>query len=161
MEIPDQDITKLKRLGSASILLGAIVDSSDDAIISKDLNGRITSWNKGAERIFGYTQQEAIGRPITMIIPPDRLHEEVEILSKIRTGQKVDHLETVRLGKGSRTLHISVTISPIRDAEGEVIGASKIARDITDKKQQKQDLALRDSKAIVRIMLSPSGMYLQ
>jgi PAS domain S-box-containing protein len=136
-----RDVSGARAVADFQSRLSAIVENSDDAIVSKDLTGRIISWNKGAETIFGYTQQEAVGRPITMIIPPDRLHEESAILAKIRAGEKVDHLETIRLSKGRRAIHVSVTISPIRNAHGEVVGASKIARDITDKKQKEQDLA--------------------
>ncbi len=121
-------------------LLGAIVDSCDDAIISKDLNGVITSWNRGAERLFGYAADEAIGRSIEMLIPPERLHEEPKILSELRRGQRVDHFETIRVHKNGTRLNISVTISPIRDASGRVVGASKVARDITEKVRHEQAL---------------------
>lgn len=114
--------------------LAAIVESSDDAIVSKDLNGIIKSWNKGAERIFGYTADEAIGRPITIIIPPDRLDEEPEILRRIRHGERVDHIETVRRRKDGTLLDISLTVSPIVDSRGAIVGASKIARDITERR---------------------------
>ena len=116
----------------------AIVASSDDAIVSKDLNGVITSWNRGAERIFGYTQQEAIGQPITMLIPPDHADDEPMILNRIRRGESVDHYETVRRHKDGSLLDISLTISPIRDTKGRVVGASKIARDITERKRQQR-----------------------
>ncbi len=119
----------------ASNLLAAIVDSSDDAIISKDLNGFITSWNKGAERLFGYQAKEAMGKNITLIIPPDRLQEEPDILGRIGRGERVDHFETVRMRKDGKRLDISLTISPIKDADGQVVGASKVARDITQRKQ--------------------------
>ncbi len=125
------------RLGSAvkSRQMAAIVSSSNDAIISKTLSGIITSWNSGASHIFGYTEKEVIGKSITMLIPPDRLHEEGEILSRIRRGEQVDHFETIRLRKDGRPIHISATISPILDSAGRVAGASKIARDITRAKQ--------------------------
>jgi PAS domain S-box-containing protein len=117
-------------------LLSAIVDSSDDAIISKSLDGGIiTSWNKSAERIFGYTAEEAIGRPITILIPPARLSEETEILTKLRRGERVDHIETVRMRKDGRLIDVSLTISPVRDEAGHIIGASKIAREITERKR--------------------------
>jgi PAS domain S-box-containing protein len=122
-------------------LLAAIVDSSDDAIISKDLHGSITSWNKGAERLFGYTPQEAIGRNITLIIPPERRNEEVTILDRIRRGERVDHFETVRIRKNGTTLDVSLTISPLKDASGHIVGASKIARDITQRKRGQEALA--------------------
>src|ERR1700746_293634 len=125
-------------------LLAAIVASSDDAIVSKNLNGIITSWNHSAERIFGYTAEEAIGRPITLVIPLDRRQEEVEILAKLRRGERVDHFETVRIRKDGTLLNISLTISPVRDLNGNVTGASKVARDITDRKRAEE--ALRESE---------------
>ena len=111
--------------------LAAIIESSDDAIVSKDLNGIITSWNHAAERMFGYTAAEVVGESITIIIPADRLHEEREVLSRIRRGDKVDHFETQRRHKSGKLIPISLTVSPIRDNDGTVVGASKIARDIT------------------------------
>lgn len=116
-------------------LLAAIVDSSHDAIISKDLCGMITSWNAGAENLFKYTAQEAVGRPITMIIPADRQSEEVTILNCLKRGERIDQYETVRVAKDGRLLNISLTVSPIKDKDGTIIGASKIARDITGQKQ--------------------------
>ena len=124
----------------AAQLLKAIVDSSDDAIISKDLNGVITSWNKSAERLFGYTESEAVGKPITILIPDDRLDEEPQILSRIKAGERVDHFETVRQRKDGRLLEISVTISPVTDHSGVVVGASKIARDITERKRGDEEI---------------------
>ena len=121
-------------LRQTDALLAAIIDSSDDAIISKDLNGVVTSWNRAAERIFGFTAQEAVGRPITMIIPPERLGEEGMILGRIRRGERVDHFETVRRSKDGRPVDVSVTISPIKDAKGNIVGASKVARDISGRK---------------------------
>jgi PAS domain S-box-containing protein len=118
-----------------SALLGAIVNSCDDAIVSKDLNGIIQSWNRGAERIFGHTAEEAIGQSITLIIPADRLHEESAILEQLKRGERVDHLETVRARKDGSLLHVSLTISPVKDAEGRIVGASKVARDITERKR--------------------------
>lgn len=132
------DITERKQAEMASASLAAIVESSDDAIISKDLNGVITSWNKGAAHLFGYSAEEAIGRSITMLIPADRQHEEPEILARLKRGQSVDHFETVRIRQDGLPLEISLTISPIRDAQGKVIGASKIARDITERKRAEQ-----------------------
>lgn len=122
-------------------LLAAIVGSSDDAIISKNLDGTITSWNKSAERLFGYTFQEAIGRNITLVIPPERLDEEVSILERIQRGERVDHFETVRMRKDGTKFDVSLTISPINDARGQVVGASKIARDITKRKRDEEALA--------------------
>jgi PAS domain S-box-containing protein len=119
----------------AAALLAAIVSSADDAIISKDLDGYVTSWNPGAERLFGYTAGEMIGEHITRIIPAERRAEEDFVLSRIRAGTGVDHFETVRQRKDGSLVDISLTVSPVRDADGEVIGASKIARDITEQKQ--------------------------
>ncbi len=121
-------------------LLSAIVKSSDDAIISKDLDSIITSWNEGAERIFGYTAEEAVGRPITMLFPEDRIDEEEEIISRIRKGERVDHYETVRMRKDGTLLDVSLTISPVKDSEGNIVGASKIVRDITVQKEAQKKL---------------------
>ena len=120
--------------------LAAIVQSSDDAIVSKDLNGRIMSWNPGAVKLFGYSADEAIGRPISMVIPAERLAEETEILRKLRRGERIDHFETVRITKDRRKIDVSLSISPIVDSEGYVIGASKIARDITERKRVEAEL---------------------
>jgi len=120
---------------STRSLLAAIVDSSDDAIISKNLDGIITSWNVGATRIFGYSPEEIIGQPVTRLIPRDRQNEEPAILDRLKRGERVDHFETVRVRKDGTTLDISLTISPVKDASGTIIGASKIARDITEQKK--------------------------
>ncbi len=141
------DITERKEAEAATAFLAAIVNHSDDAIISKDLNGVITSWNKGAERLFGYTAQEAIGHPVTMLIPPDRLPEETEILSRIRRGQPMDHFETVRVRKDRSLIEVSLTVSPVRDSKGRIIGASKIARDVTERKKAEE--AMRQAKEIL------------
>lgn len=127
------DITDKQNIEARQAFLSAIVESSDDAIVSKNLNSIITSWNEGAERIFGYTEAEAIGRPITMIIPPSRLYEEDVILSNIRKGKKTDHFETVRVHKSGREIPVSLTVSPIKDSAGNIIGASKIARNISER----------------------------
>jgi PAS domain S-box-containing protein len=115
--------------------LAAIVESSDDAIISKTLDGIITSWNRGAQDIFGYSAAEAIGKSITIIIPKDRLGEEAEVLRRLRLGERIDHFETVRQAKDGRLLYVSLTVSPIHDDSGTIVGASKVARDITDRKR--------------------------
>ena len=142
------DITERKQAERAMGLLAAIVNSSDDAIISKNLDGAITSWNDGAERMFGYTAQEAVGRRIAMIIPPDRLDEEARILERLKAGERIEHYETVRVRKDGKHLDISLTISPLKDGAGSVIGASKVARDITDRKQAERDL--RESQERLR-----------
>ncbi|MGH7078437.1 MAG: PAS domain S-box protein, partial [Acetobacteraceae bacterium] len=124
-----------EQAGEARARLAAIVESSDDAIVSKDLDGVIQSWNGGAERLFGYTAEEAIGRSITIIIPGDRSSEEPEILARIREGERIDHFETVRRRKDGELLDISLVVSPLRGRHGEIVGAAKIARDITDRKR--------------------------
>lgn len=134
------DITDRMLGEQAQSLLSAIVRSSDDAIVSKSLEGRILSWNLAAERLFGYTEAEAVGQSITMIIPPQRQNEEREILAKLRRGERIDHFETVRQAKDGRRIDISLTISPLRDRSGKIIGASKIARDITAQKQLQEAL---------------------
>src|ERR1041385_141599 len=118
----------------AQARLAAIVESSDDAIVSKTLEGIITSWNKGAERIFGYAADEVIGKPVTILIPEDHPDEEPSILARLRRGERIEHYETVRVRKDGTEINISLTVSPIRGPDGRIIGASKIARDITDKK---------------------------
>jgi PAS domain S-box-containing protein len=134
------DIHDRKEAARTAALLSAIVDSSDDAIISKNLEGIIMSWNRAAERLFGYTAAEAIGRPITILIPPGRLDEEPRILERLRRGERVDHFETIRLRKDGTPLNISLTISPVKDSNQRVIGASKIARDITERVRQEEAL---------------------
>jgi PAS domain S-box-containing protein len=126
------------RLEREALRLAAIVESAEDAIVSKDLDGIIQSWNRGAERMFGYTAEEAIGRPITIVIPEDRLDEEAEVLGRIRAGLAVEHFETVRRRKDGSPVDISLTVSPIRTASGEVVGASKIARDITEQRRLRE-----------------------
>ena len=139
-----RDITKEKHAERVTGLLAAIVDSSDDAIISKSLSGIITSWNKSAERMFGYTAEEAIGQHIALIIPLDRRMEEITILERLKRGERVDHFETVRRRRDGTSLDISLTISPVKDGAGRVIGASKVARDITERRQAER--ALRESE---------------
>ena len=134
------DISGHSSSENASAYLAAIVTSSDDAIISKNLSGIVTSWNKGAEGIFGYTAEEMVGRPISVLFPPDRLKEEDLILGRIRRGESVDHFETVRRRKDGAEIDVSLTISPVRDSCGRIIGASKIARDITDRKRADREL---------------------
>jgi PAS domain S-box-containing protein len=137
-----QDITERNRAEEARARLAAIVDSSDDAIVSKTLRGFITSWNRGAERIFGYTAEEAVGQHITLIIPPERRSEEDRVLAQLVRGEKVDHFETERRAKDGRKVYISLTVSPVRNSQGVIIGASKIARDITERKLAEEERAL-------------------
>ena len=135
------DITDRKRAEGARAKLAAIVESSDDAIISKDVNGIIQSWNAGAERIFGYRAEEAVGQPLlTLLIPPERAAEEAMILERIRRGERIDHYETVRRRKDGSLLDVSLTVSPVIDDRGRIVGASKIARDVTERKRAEDDL---------------------
>jgi PAS domain S-box-containing protein len=124
----------------------AIIQNSDDAILSKDLNGIITSWNPGAERIFGYSADEAIGKPVAMLIPAGRENEEPEILARLRRGERMDHYETMRQRKDGELIHISLTVSPIRAPDGTIVGASKIARDVTEQQRarERQELLIRE-----------------
>src|SRR4029079_9803958 len=126
--------------------LRAVAETSEDAIVTKDLNGVITSWNKGAEIIFGYEANEVIGKPISLLIPEERHDEEPSILERIRRGHRVEHYETVRRRKDGGLIDISLTVSPLADATGSIVGASKIARDISDKKgaQAQQELLLKE-----------------
>jgi PAS domain S-box-containing protein len=135
-----QDITERKRNEEAAQRLAAIVESSDDAIVGKGLDGIITSWNRGAERIFGYVAEEIIGKPITILIPPDHQKEEEGIIERIRRGQRVESFETVRQCKHGNLIDVSLTISPVRNARGKIIGASKIARDITERKRSEAQI---------------------
>ena len=134
------DIHEQRDAAVASSLLSAIVESSDDAIISKDLNGVITSWNKSAERLFGYSAGEVIGRSIAILIPPEREDEEPKILARLRRGERMDHFQTIRVHKDGSRLNISLTVSPVKDASGRIVGASKVARDITQLVRQEQAL---------------------
>src|SRR5688572_5869162 len=129
--IPALPVEQVDPRVEAQARLAAIIESSDDAIVSKTLEGVITSWNKGAERVFGWTAPEVSGKSITIIIPQDRLDEEPRILERIRKGERVDHFETIRQRKDGALIDVSVTISPVRDETGRIIGASKIARDVT------------------------------
>lgn len=144
------DVHEIKEADLARSRLAAVVESSEDAIITKDLSGHITSWNRGAQNIFGYTSEEAIGRHITMLMPPDRVAEEQSIISRIRRGETVSHYETVRRRKDGALLTISLSVSPMFDADGRVVGASKIARDITARRVAEQ--RLRDSEERFRTM---------
>jgi PAS domain S-box-containing protein len=137
----NRDATALRGNEERLGWLASIVDSSDDAIVSKNLDGVITSWNRGAERVFGYAAEEAIGQPITIVIPRDRRGEERTILTRIRRGERIDHFETVRQRKDGSQIVISLTVSPVRSASGEIIGASKIARDISAQKRSQEQIA--------------------
>ena len=140
------DATDLTRAEEIRLRYAAIVESSDDAIIAKTLDGVISAWNAAAERMFGHSAREAIGQPITIIIPPDLHHEEHEILRRLRAGEPVDHYETVRVTKAGERIHVSLTISPLRDRAGRVVGCSKIARDITKAKQAEAELRRREQR---------------
>jgi PAS domain S-box-containing protein len=143
------DITESKQSDLALYRMAAIVESSDDAIISKDLNGIVTDWNKSAERIFGYVAAEIVGRPITILIPPEFMNDENVILAKIRAGERIDHFQTVRVNKNGDRIDVSLTISPIRDQRGIIVGAAKIVRDITA--QRKLETALHMSERLASV----------
>ncbi|HWY60318.1 MAG TPA: PAS domain S-box protein [Rhizomicrobium sp.] len=146
------DITERIHADRTKGHLAALVESSDDAIISKDLDGIIRSWNKGAERIFGYTEEETVGRHVSLLIPPERQNEEPGIIERIRRGERIEHYETVRQRKDGSKIDISLTVSPVKDARGQVVGASKIARDITDRKRAEaiKELLLHEIKHRVK-----------
>ncbi len=134
-----QDVTERKKLEDDAARLAAVIVSADDAIISKSLDGRIMSWNRGAEVMFGYREGEVLGKSITIIIPPDRLHEEEVIIRRLTRGETIEHFETERVSKDGRTIPISLSVSPIRDRHGRVVGASKVARDITDRRRLERE----------------------
>jgi PAS domain S-box-containing protein len=145
-----RDVTERRNAEQLRQHLAAVIESSDDAIVSKDLNGVIRTWNAGAQRIFGYTAEEMVGTPITRLMPPERVHEEDQILRELRSGRRVDHFETVRVRKDGRQIDVSVTISPVRNAEGRIIGASKVARDISDRKRAERTFRfLADASAVL------------
>jgi len=134
-----RDVTEELRVDKALRRLAAIVESTDDAIIAKDLNGVITNWNSGAEKLYGYKAEEVIGKPIAILIPRDRPDEEPAILAKLRRGERIDHYETIRMAKDGSRINVSLTVSPIKNAAGKIIGASKIARDVTEQKRAEQE----------------------
>ncbi len=148
-----------QRAERAMLHLASIVEFSDDAIVSKDLNGIISTWNRGAERLFGYTAEEAVGKPVTILIPLDRHDEEPGILARLRRGERIDHYETVRQRKDGTLLDISLTVSPMRDSTGRIIGASKIARNITE--QKRAEARLRESERRLQELLGaiPAAIY--
>ena len=154
------DITARREAGLARARLAAIIDSSDDAIVSKTLDGTITSWNVGAARLFGYTAEEAIGKPITMLIPEDRQHEEQRILERVRHGQAVAPYETIRRHKDGSLFDLSLSVSPIIDQAGKIVGASKIARDITARKRAEQDVRRSREALNGLIDRAPFGIYI-
>ncbi|MEO6638389.1 MAG: PAS domain S-box protein, partial [Ginsengibacter sp.] len=141
-----RDITEQKRSEENNARLASIIESSDDAIVSKNLSGIITSWNIGAEKVFGFSAEETIGKSITIIIPDNKLEEEAGIIAKITNGEKVDHIETIRKTKDGREINVSVTVSPVKDNNGKIIGASKIARDITQKVELEKERQLYTQK---------------
>jgi PAS domain S-box-containing protein len=155
-----RDVTREKQEEVATRRLAAIVESSDDAIISKDLNGIIMSWNSGAQRIFGYTAEEVIGKPVTILMPPERVNEEPGILARIRRGERIDHYETIRMHKNGHLIDISLTVSPVRDASGRVVGISKTARDITERRRiELQQRSLYDLAAAINRSEELSDIY--
>lgn len=164
-----QDISVRREAEQAKYRLAAIVESSDDAIVSKNLNGIIASWNAGAQRIFEFTPEEAIGQPITIIIPPELHDEERQIIKRLRNGERIEHYETVRVTKSGKKMNISLTVSPMKDSTGRIVGASKIARDVTESKRIER--ALREGEARLRaafsqtysflILLSPDGTIIE
>jgi PAS domain S-box-containing protein len=147
-----RDVTERRRAEEERARLASIVESSDDAILSKTLDGTITTWNKGAERTYGYSAEEAVGRSISMLVPPDRPDEIPRILEGLRRGEKIEHFETVRVTKDSRRIDISLTVSPIRNSSGDIVGASTIARDITERKRSED--ALREMRKVERHRLA-------
>lgn len=153
------DLTDRAAINEAALRYSAIVESSNDAILAKDINGTIVSWNAGAQRIFGYSADEVIGRSILILIPVDRHDEETEILSRIRRGERVDHLETIRRRKDGSLVEVSLTSSPMKDRFGRVIGASKIARDITERRraEEQQHMLLREMDHRIKNLFALAG----
>jgi PAS domain S-box-containing protein len=155
----EQSRTRLALAEQARFRLAAIVESSEDAIVSKDLNGIITSWNQGAERIFGYKTEEVVGKSITILIPPELQSEETEFLRRLRSGQRIGHYETTRVRKDGTRLNVSLTISPVRDAEGRVVGASKIAQDITSRRESERLLQKSEERLRTALDVAHAGVW--
>lgn len=150
-----EDISEARELAQERTRMAAIVESSDDAILSEDLDGIIQTWNPGAERMFGYTAEEIVGRSITTLMPPERAHEEGPFLARIRRGLRVHHYETIRRHKDGRLVEVSLSLSPVRDATGRIVAAAKIARDVTEHHSQQR--ALRDSEARTRAVIEAAA----
>ena len=152
----EAELDESRRAEEAAQRLAAIIESSDDAILAKDLNGIISAWNTGSERLYGYAAEEAIGKPVTMLFPADRQDEEQSILTRIRAGERVDHYETIRRRKDGSEVEISLTVSPVRNADGRIIGASTIARDITERRaaERQQKLLLQEMSHRVKNLFS-------
>ena len=153
------DISGRKSAELASHRLAAIVESSDDAILSKDTNGIINSWNRGAERLFGYAEHEVSGKPVTILIPADRQNEEPEILARVRRGERIEHYETVRQKKNGELVDVSMSVSPIIDAHGQIVGASNVGRDISDRRRadEQKDLLLREMNHRIKNLFALAG----
>ncbi|WP_225772338.1 PAS domain S-box protein [Inquilinus sp. Marseille-Q2685] len=153
------DITERHRAELTAQRLAAIVESSDDAILAKDLEGTITSWNGGAQRLFGYAAEEMIGKPILILVPLDRRDEEALILARLRAGERIDHLETVRRRRDGSLVEVSLSVSPVRDANGRIVGASTIVRDITEQRraQERQEMLLREMNHRVKNLFALTG----
>jgi PAS domain S-box-containing protein len=154
-----RDITPTKRAEREQARLAAIVESTDDAVVSKDLDGFIVTWNAGAQRIFGYTAEEIVGQPIGVLLPPDRPDEEDRILAELRAGRRIDHYETRRVRKDGSVVEVSVSVSPIRDGAGRIVGASKIARDITDRKEVERKLRESEQRLTELLAAIPAAIY--
>ena len=155
----NREITENKHSEESRARLAAIIESSEDAIVAKDLNSIITSWNRGAERLFGYRAEEAVGQPITMLIPPELRDAERQMLQRLLAGDRINHFETVRLTKDGRRLEVSLTVSPIKDGEGKIIGISKIVRDITELKQKEEELVLSEQRRSLALEAAQAGIW--
>src|SRR5215217_8969639 len=155
-KVSKDQLTNLQSPELAPYWLSALIDAAEDAIISKTLEGIITSWNAGAERVFGYTADEVIGKSVTILIPGGHEDEEPAILARLRAGERMEHYETVRVRKDGRLIDISLTVSPIRGPNGQIIGASKIARDITEQRQARQ--ALDEALEHLKLALSAARL---